>query len=120
VSLDSEASDVEGMNSAGIITISSGLGGLFLVEAKDKFDDNATGLRHARLLINSSTEYRMSGPIPAASGGLEVHVGGTWVVNLSTGDQVEFQVSQSSGGDLDVLAGSTDNYINLVRLPYNL
>lgn len=120
VAFDTEASDVEGMHASGVITLGSGLSGLYLIEAKAKFDDNATGLRHSRLLVNSSFEYRMAGPIAAAPVGVDVHVGGTWVVNLDGGDQVEFQVSQSSGGNLNVLTGPTDTYINLVRLPYNL
>lgn len=76
-----------------------------------RFDVSSTGRRMARLLLNSSTEYRQDG-VAAGSGSLSTTIMVNEVVYLDRGDIINIQTWQNSGGTLGSGARITCQFIS--------
>jgi hypothetical protein len=95
--------------------------GLYLFGAELEWDASATGNRFADFYLNDETIIGelTSGWALNASGGPLQH--GSTVWRCAAGDEVEVRVYQSSGGDLDTVAGTAteanhcDFYVSLVH-----
>ena len=99
------------------LTVPTGLGGKYQVNAQHFFAGNASGTnRYARVIKNGST----SAPYPAYAlhttmGGASVYFNLTSVLSLVAGDYLELQGLQDSGSSLDV-ANSGSSWMVLTRL----
>jgi hypothetical protein len=81
------------------ITIPAGLGGYYLIYGLNTWDVNATGRRFCELKKNGTKLYTSNGFGPNSTAAPSNMI--SIVLNLSAGDYLEYQVWQSSGGNLD-------------------
>ena len=78
--------------------------GRYVAMGVAEFDDNSTGDRIAVIQVNGTTKaITRIGAAP----GFNTRMPISTIVDLTIGDEVRFGVDQSSGGNLDLLAGST-------------
>ena len=87
--------------------------GLYHITAAATFDANATGQRHARLVVNGATVIQGTGG--NASGGSDVQrlrADGLW--RLAVGDVVNLSVFQSSTIPLSTTIGAGHNLLRMV------
>lgn len=89
------------------MTIPTGYGGNYLIQASLEFASNTTGGREIYIRKNGSTDLQVIQT--DAEGSLNMTISGTFP--LVAGDYVEIRAYQSSGGSLDVWA-SNSGYTN--------
>jgi hypothetical protein len=92
-----------------IITIPAGLDGVWLFTFGVRWTSNATGGRSIRINKNNGTilvDHRV-----AATAGQLSYNGSTHLV-LAAGDQIEIQVNQGSGGNLDLLGNDEYTWVS--------
>jgi len=96
------------------ITIPTGLGGYYLIYGLNTWDVNATGRRFCELKKNGTKILTSNGfgPNSTAAPSNMISV----VLNLSAGDYVEYQVWQSSGGNLDTFGNDELCWFGAVKL----
>ena len=110
VALDSEQFDTDAFHSTSVnntrFTIPAGLGGYYLATANIGWQANATGIRILRILKNGTTVYFTPQMIPSST----VLVGNQMSLTLAgaVSDYFEFQIYQSSGGNLNTTGSTTD------------
>jgi hypothetical protein len=106
ITFDGELIDTDGFHSTvtntGRITIPTGLGGKYAITFNALIDPNATGLRQTRILKNGGGLYQ-TGEIVGVAGAY-LYQNGAFVTSLADGDYIEFQVLQTSGGNLGYYA----------------
>jgi hypothetical protein len=107
--IDTDIYDTDTMHSN--VTNSSRLtcntAGAFFITGTVQFGPNATGQRHARILLNSATELAGESLLSPDSGHpVRLTVGVQW--KLAVTDFVELQVFQASGAGLSI-TGTQDN-----------
>ena len=92
------------------------LSGYYLVEGSACFNANATGYRAALLRLNGSylTYIDEAAIAPSPQGETIVKVGKVYYLNVN--DYVELQVSQYSGGNLDVLGPEDLTWLSIAHL----
>lgn len=109
---DEEDFDTDGFHSVSSntsrMTIPTGLGGKYLINANVVFANNSTGIRVAAILLNGATV--LGNQREPAGGQHEFNV--STIYNLVPGDYVEVLVHQTSGGNLNV----TLSNFSLMRL----
>jgi len=113
LTFDSEFFDTDGFHSTSSntsrMTIPSGKGGKYLINAFVGFQANATGYRRMSIVKNGTAGiYNKVYPVQAT--GEETSVFISQVLNLVATDYIEIQVYQTSGSTLSAWGGSTDGY----------
>lgn len=114
ITLDSEDEDTDNFHSTSSnksrITIGTGLGGIYLLVGRVKWNNNSTGERTLRIKKNATTileeehfAYGTSGAGPTYTLSQQV----TRLVRLADADYVELYGLQTSGGALSVLFGAS-------------
>lgn len=96
------------------ITIPAGKGGKYLIFCNLTYDNNGTGIRWTRLLINGSEDYRLYGPRPSADGASSYHL--FQIKDLTAGDYLEINTQQTSGGNLDLFFSGFFTYYGVQYL----
>jgi hypothetical protein len=94
------------------LTVPAGKGGKYLVSAMGVYAANATGWRATALRLNGTTYMGESAASVCGSGTNQ----GTTVVailNLSDGDYIEVDVSQTSGGSLNLASGTNQSKFSM-------
>lgn len=86
------------------MTVPTGLGGLYAIQASLVFAANATGQRTISLQKNGTTALTVANDFPFANAGIATGMTQTVWALLSAGDYVEVNVFQNSGGNLNVTA----------------
>jgi hypothetical protein len=111
LAFDAELYDTDGFHDTSTnndrITIPSGKAGKYLITAAAGWPANATGERSMRLMKNGSTSdnnNRVWNGFGSSNGNTVMVI--SRVVNASVGDYFTLRVYQSSGGTLDIYAGS--------------
>jgi hypothetical protein len=96
------------------ITIPAGLGGYYLIYGLNTWDVNATGRRFCELKKNGTKILTSNGfgPNSTAAPSNMISV----VLNLSAGDYMEYQVWQSSGGNLDTFGNDELCWFGVTKL----
>jgi hypothetical protein len=87
-------------------TVPAGKAGKYLLHGVVSFAPDVTGIRHARWLLNGTTQMIVFG-INSQGTAYRSRVPVTTIVDLSVGDYVELQGFQNSGSSLEV--GDTTN-----------
>lgn len=107
ITFNSERWDNGAMHSTSVntsrITIPSGGGGKYLIGGHVSYDSNATGGRSTLIVVNGSTI--VAGHSDNALTALPLNHSISTMYPLSAGDYVELHVYQTSGGNLDIVAG---------------
>jgi hypothetical protein len=96
------------------ITIPTGLGGYYLVYGLNTWDTNATGRRFCELKKNGTKIFTSNGFGPNSTAAPSNMI--SIVLNLSAGDYVEYQVWQSSGGNLDTFGNDELTWFGVAKL----
>ncbi|MCZ7376554.1 hypothetical protein [Micromonospora sp. WMMC250] len=105
VPFDAEDWDNASMFSATSSTISLSVAGLWGFAAFGAFASNGTGLRRLLVDVNSTSSYPTINSRPAVSGdNTHITVSGSHVA--TAGDALQLFAHQTSGGALNLLAGS--------------
>lgn len=104
LTFDSEAFDNATMHSTSSNTsrLTSTVSGIYLVGATVHFAANATGTRQLRLYQNGATVVARNATSSTLSGSVVTVLEITALVNLPSGNYVEVQAYQDSGGSLNV------------------
>lgn len=109
ISFNTENWDTNGMHAGGAPTrITFPVTGKYLVIGVASFDTNATGKRMLDIVYNGSSILSRSDVDALAVGGTWVHVS-TMVNATATTDYVELKAYQTSGGALNVVAGTLNS-----------
>lgn len=108
VAFDGENIDSDGFHDNATnnsrITIPTGMGGIYSLEAHVQWDINATGVRQAFWRLNGTTPISFAAG-PPTNGAATVTASFTlW--ELAADDYVEFLIKQTSGGSLNAVGGS--------------
>ena len=110
VALNSELFDTDAFHSTSVnntrFTIPAGLGGYYLVTANMGWQANAVGIRIIRVIKNGTTVYFAPQVVP--SGTVLIGCQMSLTIAAAASDYLEFQIYQSSGGNLDTTGSSTD------------
>ena len=96
------------------ITIPAGLGGYYLVYGQNTWDVNATGRRFCELKKNGTKLFTSNGFAANSSAAPANMI--SIILNLSAGDYVEYQVWQSSGGNLDTFGDTALAWFGVTKL----
>lgn len=107
ITFNTERFDVGAMHSTASnqsrIVVPTGEGGKYLIGGSLAFATNATGRRLMRILLNGTTVICQAElPLSSSESGGNL----TTIYNLAAADYVELQAYQSSGGALNVIAGT--------------
>ena len=109
ITYDAESFDTDGFHSTSSntsrITIPTGKGGKYLINARVNIDANATGARLARFTVNGNELF--AGTETAGSSAAACKHTMSTIQNLSAGDYVELLCLQNTGGNLDFVGNST-------------
>jgi hypothetical protein len=96
------------------ITIPAGLGGYYLIYGLNTWDVNATGRRFCELKKNGTKILTSNGFAPNSTAAPSNMI--SIVLNLSAGDYMEYQVWQSSGGNLDTFGDAALSWFGVAKL----
>jgi hypothetical protein len=96
------------------IVVPAGLGGLYWIGGGVRYDANATGIRHARVMVNGALRVG-TGLGPQSSGTTAYAVTGRPVV-LAAGDILELNAIQNSGASLNAAAGANTTWLAIARV----
>ena len=113
ITYDSEVLDTDGFHSTSTntdrLTVPTGKGGKYLINAQISWAGNATGARELRLhkFTPSETTACIIGNYPSNASAFLQQL--TWIQDLAAGDYVVIKVEQASGGSLNV-TGSAAAY----------
>lgn len=103
----------EWSHAAGVVTINTD--GWYQVSACAEYAANATGNRLLSITTDAAaTTYATRTVLPTATGGSDTFITLTTLVYLSAGDQIRARAAQTSGGNLNLIAGKT--YIAITRV----
>lgn len=112
VAFNSEETDAKALHSTAVNTsrVTAAVAGRYEVKGQCAFVSNATGYRQVALLKNGAAFASVRVPtVSGASTNLQV-VGS---VALAATDYVELQVLQTSGGNLDTVAGQANTWLDV-------
>jgi hypothetical protein len=96
------------------ITIPAGLGGYYMVYGLNTWDVNATGRRFCELKKNGTKIFTSNGFGPNATAAPSNMI--SVVIELAATDYVEYQVWQSSGGNLDTFGNDELTWFGVAKL----
>jgi len=96
------------------ITIPAGLGGYYMVYGLNTWDANATGRRFCELKKNGTKIFTSNGFGPNSTAAPSNMI--SLVLNLAATDYVEYQVWQSSGGNLDTFGNDELTWFGVAKL----
>jgi hypothetical protein len=103
LTFDTESFDTDGFHSTstntGRITIPTGLGGKYLVNATARFGLSGVGLKNLKLYVNGSASVDLCEEVNNAF--QYQLISKSVILNLSAGDYLELVAFQTSGGNLD-------------------
>lgn len=109
LNMDTEDEDPLGMHAAGnnpTVTIPAGGAGLYVVSGNVQFAANVTGNRQALILRNGGGVAGTAFTIPGYATNTNVIPTGTGLVRLAVGDTIQLAAWQTSGANLNTVAGS--------------
>jgi hypothetical protein len=113
LAFNTERFDTDGFHDNSVnnsrITIPSGKGGKYLINAQVTFKGNATGIRRIRMVTNGACCYDNADDLRNATSAGDCNLAFTWLRDFSVGDYIRLDVLQTSGGSLDV-GGSSAGY----------
>lgn len=89
--------------------------GRYQITAQAQFAANSTGYRYIRVRKNGTTSLLYFSE-PAISAGIEKTLSATRIVDLVATDYIELIVVQSSGGALNVIAGTDTTFLEIQSL----
>ncbi len=115
ISFDTESYDVgdmhEGVTNPTRITFATA--GQYLITCQISWPANGTGRRIQRLYLNGATVILQHENTPPSSTYATTMTG---VINVSANDYIEWELYQSSGGDLTPGSGQYASFVNVHRL----
>lgn len=121
LAFDTERFDTDGFHSTSVntnrLTIPAGLGGKYLVGGGIRYASNATGWRQLALRLNGDNAKFIATDVRGANPTDVTDITISTVLELAVGDYVELMAAQTSGGNLNVLAGamfSPEFYLTLL------
>jgi len=116
IAFDAETWDTDAMHDPAVnpsrITVPAGEAGKYLAIAKITWTGNANGVRSTTIHVNGAL---ISAGYVNPVGIFTTIVLDVKVLNLVAGDYVEMHGYQTSGGVLNIIAGATWTYLQLVR-----
>jgi hypothetical protein len=116
ITFDSESYDTDAFHSTSTntsrLTVPTGLGGKYLVQAQLSWDVSATGYRALRLYKNGTAYKEATPQVPSAT----VYVGASFTFNLDlvAGDYLELYAFQNSGSSKPVYLSVIDGGFSLM------
>jgi hypothetical protein len=112
VSWDAEVFDTDGFHDNSTnntrITIPTGKGGKYLLNALMRFEGNATGARLSYYSINGLANPLATGVSIPGSSACDQQMFSPVIVNLSAGDYVEYIVLHNVGSNINFVGNSAD------------
>lgn len=108
--MDTEDEDPQGFHPAGSsasATVPAGGAGIYMVSASLTLTANATGNRQVMVLKNGTPIPGTALTIPGQAANTNVIPSGCVPVRLAVGDVIQAAAWQTSGGNLNTIAGST-------------
>ena len=110
VTFNLENFDTNGFHSTSVdtdrITIPTGFGGKYLIQAQARFAANTTGFRRFDVELGATGASLSVSIVAPVNGSSTTGTLGS-VFDLAAGDYIRLSVYQNSGGNLDILTGST-------------
>lgn len=98
------------------LTVPAGKGGKWLVVGSIAFATNGTGIRMPRIHVNGSAGYRTTPTFNPVGGGFQTIAQVSDIVDVAAGDYFELYGYQTSGGSLNILAGSEATFLAAIYL----
>lgn len=115
IAFDQEDRDTKSMHAAGVFTVPTGGAGRYLFLATLGWSADAAGNRGTRIFVNGATNKNRTFFPNAGSGNFATSVVSD-IVDLADGDTVEIQGWQSSGADLNTIAGEDRTHCEMWQM----